>query len=104
MSAGVQPRERRAPHLVEDEPLALVRAAPQQARAGDAAALEVLLDRGVPADVRTEAGDSLLMLAAYHGHQGAVRLLLQRGADPELRNDRGQSRAWTRPGRTAGQP
>ncbi|HSD22143.1 MAG TPA: ankyrin repeat domain-containing protein, partial [Anaeromyxobacter sp.] len=75
----------------EDQAIALVRAAFQQARAGDADALRALLDRGVPADVRNEKGDSLLMLASYHGHVAAARLLLERGADPELRNDRGQS-------------
>jgi ankyrin repeat protein len=91
MSAGAEARGPLMAAAAEDEALALVRAALQHARAGDSAALAALLDRGVPADVRTEAGDSLLMLAAYHGHQEAARLLLQRGADPGLRNDRGQS-------------
>jgi hypothetical protein len=31
------------------------------------------------------------MLAACHGHGGAVRALLQRGADPGRPNDRGQT-------------
>lgn len=71
--------------------LALVRAAFQHARSGDAAALAALLDRGVPANVSNEKGDSLLMLASYHGHAAAARLLLERGADPELANARGQT-------------
>jgi ankyrin repeat protein len=37
------------------------------------------------------AGDSLLMLAAYHGHAGTVGLLLQHGADANAANDRGQT-------------
>jgi hypothetical protein len=75
----------------EAEALTLVRMAFAAARVGDAETLRALLDRGVPANVRNEKGDSLLMLAAYHGHQVAVGLLLERGADPELTNDRGQT-------------
>jgi ankyrin repeat protein len=36
-------------------------------------------------------GDSLLMLAAYHGHADTVRALLAAGADPGRRNARGLS-------------
>ncbi len=36
-------------------------------------------------------GDSLLMLAAYHGHADTVAALLARGADPNRVNDRGQT-------------
>ena len=71
--------------------LSLVQDAFDAARVGDSARLAQLLARGVPANVRTEKGDSLLMLATYHGHAGAGRLLLERGADPELANDRGQT-------------
>jgi uncharacterized protein len=79
------------PVAVEDEALAIARRAIAHARQGEAAGLEAALRRGLPPDVRTSGGDSLLMLAAYHGHHDAVRLLLARGADPELRSDRGQS-------------
>ena len=37
------------------------------------------------------AGDSLLMLAAYHGHAETVQLILQHGATPTRANDRGQT-------------
>ncbi|KAJ9629934.1 hypothetical protein H2203_002319 [Taxawa tesnikishii (nom. ined.)] len=37
------------------------------------------------------AGDTLLMLAAYHGHADTVKMLLEKGADPNVLNDRGQS-------------
>ncbi|ERF75971.1 hypothetical protein EPUS_01337 [Endocarpon pusillum Z07020] len=36
-------------------------------------------------------GDSLIMLASYHGHVPLVRLLIRHGADPNTLNDRGQS-------------
>jgi uncharacterized protein len=74
-----------------DEAEAVVRAAFGHARRGDAPALAALLDRGLPPDVRNEKGDSLLMLACYHGGLEAARLLLRRGADPVLANDRGQT-------------
>ena len=35
--------------------------------------------------------DTLLMLATYHGHAGAVELLLQAGADTERVNDAGRA-------------
>jgi ankyrin repeat protein len=42
-------------------------------------------------DVRDPAGNTLLMLAAYHGHADTVAALIRHGADPDLRNDRDQS-------------
>lgn len=61
------------------------------ARNGDTAALDAYLDAGVPVNLRNQTGDTLLMLAAYHGHADTVSALLSRGADPNLPNDRGQS-------------
>lgn len=61
------------------------------ARAGDAAALAAYLDAGVPVDLTNVAGDTLVMLAAYHGHPDAVRALTERGADVNRANDRGQT-------------
>ncbi|MDH6131330.1 ankyrin repeat protein [Kitasatospora sp. MAA4] len=61
------------------------------ARSGDQAALAAFLDAGTPANLSNDSGDTLLMLAAYHGHADAVRLLLARGADPDRANDRGQT-------------
>jgi ankyrin repeat protein len=61
------------------------------ARAGAAAALAGYLDAGVPANLTNDRGDTLIMLAAYHGHAPAVRVLLDRGADPGRPNDRGQT-------------
>lgn len=60
-------------------------------RAGNAAALAPVLAARLPPNLLNEQGDSLLILAAYHGRAEVVRLLLQAGADPEVVNDRGQT-------------
>ncbi|MEU4067666.1 ankyrin repeat domain-containing protein [Streptomyces wedmorensis] len=61
------------------------------ARTGDVDALAAYVDAGVPADLTNDKGDSLVMLAAYHGHAAAVSALLERGADADRANDRGQT-------------
>jgi len=60
-------------------------------RAGDVARLQPLLAQRLPVNLRNHKGDSLLMLASYHGHIDTARLLLEHGADPELYNDQGQA-------------
>lgn len=60
------------------------------ARAGDGQLAE-LVDAGVPVDLTDPRGNSLLMLAAYHGHAALVADLVARGADLDRRNDRGQT-------------
>lgn len=61
------------------------------ARAGRIDLLAPLLERGAPADMRDASGNTLLMLAAYHGHAQAVTDLARLGADVDALNDRGQS-------------
>ncbi|MFF0429821.1 MULTISPECIES: ankyrin repeat domain-containing protein [unclassified Streptomyces] len=61
------------------------------ARTGDADALAAYLDAGVPANLTNDRGDTLVMLAAYHGHAAAVTALLERGAEADRANDRGQT-------------
>ncbi|MEJ2888764.1 ankyrin repeat domain-containing protein [Actinomycetospora aeridis] len=61
------------------------------ARDGDAASLAEYVDAGVPVNLTNEKGDTLLMLAAYHGHVDAVTALIARGADVDRLNDRGQA-------------
>ncbi|WP_405946705.1 ankyrin repeat domain-containing protein [Streptomyces prunicolor] len=61
------------------------------ARRGGTEALVAYVDAGVPANLTNDRGDSLVMLAAYHGHAGAVRALLARGAEADRINDRGQT-------------
>ncbi|WP_413032195.1 ankyrin repeat domain-containing protein [Mycolicibacterium litorale] len=61
------------------------------ARSGDARTLAAYLDAGVPVDLTNAKGDTLVMLAAYHGHPEVVRVLATRGADVDRANDRGQT-------------
>ncbi|KAI1343685.1 ankyrin [Xylariaceae sp. FL0016] len=61
------------------------------ARQGDKAIFEQALPAGLPANLTNDKGDTLLMLAAYHGHAELAKLLIQHGADPNRLNDRGQS-------------
>jgi hypothetical protein len=61
------------------------------AREGDAATLAAYLDAGVPVNLANDKGDTLLMLAAYHGHPDLVAALVERAADVDRLNDRGQS-------------
>jgi uncharacterized protein len=61
------------------------------ARQGGTETLAAYVDAGVPANLCNDKGDTLVMLAAYHGHPQTVAALLERGADPERPNDRGQT-------------
>ncbi|AWW40661.1 MULTISPECIES: ankyrin repeat domain-containing protein [Streptomyces] len=61
------------------------------ARRGQTEALSAYVDAGVPANLTNDRGDSLVMLAAYHGHAATVRELLARGAEADRVNDRGQT-------------
>ncbi|WP_432052509.1 ankyrin repeat domain-containing protein [Streptomyces xiamenensis] len=61
------------------------------ARDGDTDTVAAYVDAGVPPNLSNDKGDTLLMLAAYHGHATTVEALLQRGADPGRANDRGQT-------------
>src|SRR4051795_11886856 len=53
---------------LDEDTLAFAQLVFQQARAGDAQGLGQLLGMGLPPNLRNEKGDSLLMLASYHGH------------------------------------
>jgi hypothetical protein len=61
------------------------------ARAGSTDELMDYLDHGAPVDLRNEKGDTMLLLAAYHGHAGTVAALLARGADHARVNASGQT-------------
>jgi len=61
------------------------------ARDGDLVELVTRLDAGVPVNLTNGAGDTLLILAAYHVHADVVRALLARGADHARVNDKGQT-------------
>lgn len=75
----------------DDETLALAHKLFDAARQGDSSLLAGYLAAGAPATLTNEAGDTLLMLAAYHGHADTVRLILQHGGDANSANDRGQT-------------
>ncbi len=81
-----QPRQ-----MTEEEAAEFAEQVFDVARKGDAAMLAALLSKGLPANLRNHKGDTLLMLASYHGHADAVRVLLEYQADPEIRNANGQS-------------
>jgi uncharacterized protein len=76
--------------LTDDE-LAFLQRALDLARAGAAEELAALVDAGLPVNLSSGAGDSLLILAAYHDHPQTVEVLLARRADTARVNDRGQT-------------
>ena len=61
------------------------------ARGGHTEELTAYVDAGVPVNLTNDKGDTLLILAAYHGHPVTVGALLDRGADHSRVNDRGQT-------------
>lgn len=60
-------------------------------RSGNTAFVVDAVDHGVTANLTTATGDTMLMLAAYHGHADLVDELAERGADVNRKNDRGQT-------------
>ena len=84
MSEGDQP-------LTPEQTGRVVELAMDLARAGATQELAGFLDHGLPVDARDGAGNTLLMLAAYHGRAETVELLVGRDADVDLRNGRDQS-------------
>lgn len=88
-TAGAGPEGGLSAH--EEELIALATTLMDLARQGDTERLVPVLDQGAPLNLRDAAGNTMLMLAAYHGHADLVRALASRGADVDLANDRGQS-------------
>jgi ankyrin repeat protein len=76
---------------LSDDELAFLRGVFDLAREGRTEDLAAVIERGVPANLTNDSGDTLLILAAYHDHPGTVGMLLDRGADPDRVNDRGQT-------------
>lgn len=79
------------PDDLTDDELAFLQGVLDLAREGRTDELADAVDRGVPVNLTSGAGDSLLLLAAYHAHPATVRALLDRGADHGRVNDRGQT-------------
>jgi hypothetical protein len=61
------------------------------ARAGETERLGAYVEAGVPVDLTDASGNTMLMLAAYHGHAATVAMLARKGAEVNRVNDRGQS-------------
>jgi hypothetical protein len=76
---------------LSDDELAFLQSVLDLAREGHTSELAAVIERGVPVNLTGAAGDSLLILAAYHDHPPTVRMLLEHGADPGRVNDRGQT-------------
>src|SRR5919112_3794591 len=90
-NAAVPTNNADVPSDPDDEALALAHTLFQAAREGDTALLRAYLNAGAPAGLTNSAGDSLLMLAAYHGHAETVQLILYHGGDANQANGRGQT-------------
>jgi ankyrin repeat protein len=78
-------------NMMDPETLDFLRQIFGLVREGDSERLAGLIERGMPVNFRNEKGDSLIMLASYHGHLETVRLLLEAGADANVANDQGQT-------------
>lgn len=74
-----------------DDEARIVAVAMDLAREGDTAQLRAFLEHSFPVDARDPQGNTLLMLAAYHGHLDTVETLIEAGADVDQPNDRHQS-------------
>lgn len=77
--------------LTAEETARVVELAMHFAREGMTAELSGFVDHGLPVDVADADGNTVLMLAAYHGQADTVAALVERGADVDRRNARDQS-------------
>lgn len=79
------------PEPLNADELAFLHSMLDLARDGASDQLAAAIDAGLPVNLTSASGDSLLILAAYHDHPQTVRMLLDRGADVGRVNDRGQT-------------
>lgn len=75
----------------DEDAVAFLQGLFELARNGGAGPLNVMLDAGVPVDIRTSDGDSLLILACRNGHRDTAQMLLDRGADPNAANHQSET-------------
>lgn len=61
------------------------------ARTGQTDPLQQYISAGIPVNLINHKGDTLLMLATYHGNFETVKMLVEKGAEIDVCNDRGQS-------------
>ena len=88
---SIPPPRPSSPSSLPPAALALATTLFTLARTGSAPTLHSYIRAGIPPDLTNAQGDTLLMLAAYHGHVDTVKMLLDEGADPDILNARGQS-------------
>ncbi len=76
---------------MDEETYEMIQQLFQLVRAGDAARLKGLFERGFDApNIRDGKGNTLLMLASYNSQLEMTRVLLEHGGDPQIANDMGQ--------------
>jgi len=90
-TSSTHPKPSPVPTSLPPEALALASKLFDFARANQTVELAQYLDAGIPVNLTNHKGDTLIMLAAYHGHLETVKMLLDKGADLDVLNDRGQS-------------
>ncbi|GAA4378684.1 ankyrin repeat domain-containing protein [Paeniglutamicibacter cryotolerans] len=79
-----------APTELSEAELAFLHSLFDLARAGETSKLMALIDQGIPVDLTDSKGDTLLILAAYNGHNELVEALVARNAEINRLNDKGQ--------------
>ena len=87
-----QPRSSKTMHTITTESeetryAELQRLALDFARHGETGPLAEMLRHGLPVNLADHKGQTLLMLASYHGHLDTTHLLLEHGADPNQPED-----------------
>lgn len=70
------------PTSLPSEAVAYARQFFDGARRGEIELFKAPLEAGLPSNLTNDKGDTLLMLACYHGHSELAELLLMHGADP----------------------
>jgi len=68
-----------------------ITAAFDAAEGGDLTAVTAVLEQGMPADQRDEFGNTMLMLAAFNGHDEVIKTLLEAGAGVRHENNEGRT-------------
>lgn len=80
-----------APSQLPPEALDLANKLFDFAREGKTLELAQYVSAGIPVNLTNHKGDTLLMLAAYHGNFETTSMLVEKGAELDRLNDRGQS-------------
>lgn len=82
--------EPNTPDELSDEDIAFLHSIFDLAREGNSEKLMLLVDQGIPGDLTDPKGNTLMILAAYNGHDDIVSGLIERKADLNRLNDKGQ--------------